>query len=323
MKHYYSSTLSALLLLLVSTLSWAADFKKDRIYYNINDEGTSVEVTFGTDTRRPDTKEYTGDIVIPSTVKHKGKTYSVTSIGKSAFSDCTSLASVDIPEGVTSIGDCAFEGCTSLTSITVAPGNSVYDSRQGCNAIIETKTNTLVTGCRNTVIPESVTCIGYNAFRGCYALESIDIPEGVTSTGDKAFMGCSSLTSISLPKGVTRISNCAFMDCRSLTSISIPEGVTSIEDNAFNRCTSLASIDIPEGVRYIGEYTFERCASLAKVICRAERVPYASNGAFLRTPIGKAKLYVPASSIEAYKAANGWKGFGTILPLEDDKSNTE
>lgn len=267
MKHYYSSTLSALLLLLVSTLSWAADFKKDRIYYNINDDGTSVEVTFGTDTRRPDTKEYTGDIVIPSTVKHKGKTYSVTSIGKSAFSGCFSLASVDIPEGVTSTGDKAFMGCSSLTSIS--------------------------------------------------------LPKGVTRISNCAFMDCRSLTSISIPEGVTSIGAGAFYNCPSLASIDIPEGVTSIEDNAFNRCTSLASIDIPEGVRYIGEYTFERCASLAKVICRAERVPYASNGAFLRTPIGKAKLYVPASSIEAYKAANGWKGFGTILPLEDDKSNTE
>ena len=119
MKHNYLSslrrTLSAVLLLLVSTLSWAQnyyDFKAGGIYYHINADGTSVEMTFSR-------RGYTGDIVIPSTVEYKGKTYSVTSIGYRAFSGCTSLASISLPEGVTRIGEGAFSGCTSLASISL------------------------------------------------------------------------------------------------------------------------------------------------------------------------------------------------------------
>ena len=92
---------------------------------------------------------------------------SVTEIGYDAFSGCTGLTSIVIPDSVTKIGCDAFSGCTGLTSIVVSGGNKVYDSRNGCNAIVETKTNTLVTGCKNTVIPDSVTEIGTLAnFRG-------------------------------------------------------------------------------------------------------------------------------------------------------------
>lgn len=98
---------------------------------------------------------------------------SVTKIGKSAFRGCEALTSINIPESVTKIGDFAFSGCKKLTSIIVASGNTVFDSRGNCNAIIETKTNRLIHGCANTVIPESVTEIGDNAFYGCENLKEI------------------------------------------------------------------------------------------------------------------------------------------------------
>ena len=181
---------------------------------------------------------------------------SVTSIGGWAFSGCTSLTSVRIPNSVTSIGKNAFAGCTSLTSMVVASGNSTYDSRDNCNAIIETATNTLFAGCQNTTIPNSVTIIGEDAFFSCESLTSVTIPNSVTSIGDGAFGGCTSLTSVTIPNSVTSIGWTAFSGCTSLTSVTIPNSVKSIESWAFAGCSSLTSVTIPNSVTSIGGSAF-------------------------------------------------------------------
>ena len=121
---------------------------------------------------------------------------SVTSIGDRAFLGCRRLTSVTIPDSVTSIGSYAFRDCTELNEIIVASGNTVYDSRNNCNAIIETATNTLIQGCQTTVIPEGVTSIGDGAFDGCSGLTSMDIPSSVISIGAFAFSECTVLTDI-------------------------------------------------------------------------------------------------------------------------------
>ena len=167
---------------------------------------------------------------------------SVTSIDEEAFYDCSGLTSITIPKSVTSIGVNAFKGCYGLRFISVEAGNSVYDSRENSNAIIETSSNTLICGCQNTVIPNSVTSIGKEAFSKCYNLTSITIPESVTSIGKEAFQGCSGLTSITIPESVTNIGELAFSNCTGLTSITILNSVTSIEERAFYPCYQLTSV---------------------------------------------------------------------------------
>ena len=190
---------------------------------------------------------------------------SVTSIGSSAFYGCSSLTSVEIPNSVTSIGESAFGGCPSLTSIVVAEDNAIYDSRDNCNAIIETQTNTLIAGCSETTIPNSVTSIGISAFYNCSSLTSVVIPNSVTSIGDAAFQSCRGLTSMEIPNSVTSIGENAFSDCSSLTSVVIPNSVTSIGNSAFRYCYSLTSVEIPNSVTSIGNETFLGCSRLTSV----------------------------------------------------------
>lgn len=167
-------------------------------------------------------------IDIPSTV---------TSIGEAAFIRCPNLTSLTIPAAVTSIGEQVVAECSALTSLVVEAGNTVYDSRNSCNAIIETATNKLIAGCKNTVIPDGVTSIGNRVFSQQRGLTSISIPGSVTSIGESAFEGCTGLTSISFAEGLTEIKYNAFKGCTGLaTSVTIPSTVTSIGTEAFTGC---------------------------------------------------------------------------------------
>ncbi|MDC0201326.1 leucine-rich repeat protein [Verrucomicrobia bacterium] len=167
-------------------------------------------------------------LTIPATIEGNP----VTSIGRVAFSYCTSLTSIIIPDSVTSIGEMAFFQCISLRSIT---------------------------------IPDGVTGIGRFAFYNCTNLTSITIPDGVTSIGKQAFFSCSSLTSVTVGDSVTSIGYSVFSGCSSLTSIIIPDSVTSIGQNAFMGCKSLTRITIPDGVTSIVREAFGDCTSLTAV----------------------------------------------------------
>ena len=156
-------------------------------------------------------------------------------IPERCFDYCENLKSISINESVTKIS-IRFETCPNITSINVNKKNTVYDSRNDCNAIIETATNTLIIGCKNTIIPSSVTSIGSSAF--CYRrnLTNITIPDSVTSIGHHAFFGCEGLTSITIPSSVTSIGDRAF-DCGNNLNTIIYQGTVS----------DWAKVDCPPG----------------------------------------------------------------------------
>ena len=190
---------------------------------------------------------------------------SVTSIGKFAFRGCSGLSSVTIPNSVTSIGVSLFYGCSSLASIKVEEGNSKYDSRGNCNAVIEKGTNKLLFGCKNTIIPNSVATIGDYAFSECSNLISVTIPNSVTRIGDYAFYKCPDLTSVTFGNSVSRIGVSTFSYCPVLTSVTIPNSVSSIDHYAFRGCTGLTSVTIGSSVSYFGYYVFSGCTGLNNI----------------------------------------------------------
>lgn len=189
----------------------------------------------------------------------------ITSIGASAFFECAALNRVDIPASVVFIGGFAFERCPAILGMTVASDNPIYDSRDSCNAVIETATNTLIAGCMNTVIPATVTAIGDNAFSGSYMLTRVSIPSSVTSVGHYAFSGCTSLASINIPNTVTAIGDAAFGGCSALTRLDIPNSVTHIGQAAFHGCASLEHITLPKSMTAIGNSEFFGCTMLKDI----------------------------------------------------------
>ena len=243
------------------------------------------------------------NIDIPNSVTHLGRSVfagsgltevtlgnSITSISDEAFAGCSSLTTINIPESVTRIEGWAFNGCSSLTSIVIGSnvayvgvnafrecynlehisvenGNTTYDSRENCNAIIETLTNTLVVGCKNTIIPSTIRTIG----------------------------------------------GFAFNECSSLTNIHIPSSVNCIGDCAFNNCSGLTSVTIGSNVMIIGSVAFSGCASLTDIYNNASTPQIINNDMFYGANISACTLHVPCGSLAAYKAAEVWKDFGTIV----------
>lgn len=207
------------------------------------------------------------EIVIPSSVTTIGQSAfsgcynlqsvmlpeGLTSIGRSAFMHCNAFTSVIIPASVTTIENSAFAQCPNVTSIVVAEGNEKYDSRNNCNAIIETASNKVVAGCKNTVIPESVTTIGDRAFYYCTQLTSIVIPEGVTTIEESAFRSCTALTEITIPASVTSIGSYAFEECTSLTSVTaLMQTPVAITSDVFSNRTN-ATLTVPFPTKYLYE----------------------------------------------------------------------
>ena len=257
---------------------------------------------------------------------------SVTTIGSYAFTDCIDLRSITIGNSVTHIGHDAFHntrltsiyipssvtsiernylGITpELSTIVVEEGNTTYDSRNNCNAIIETATNTLVKGSNHTNIPNSVTSIGVGAFGDCTGLTSVTIPNSVTSIGSGAFCGCTGLTSVTIPNSVTSIDNRAFEGCTGLASIIIPNSVTYIGSAAFYDCAGLTYISIPNSITSFDAGVFAGCTGLSCIdvywdnpeLVHLSGLPVSTN----------TTIYVPEGSLEKYQVSDWWSQFRLI-----------
>lgn len=275
--------------------------------------------------------DYNGpsELIIPSSIEHEGKTWPVTKIGEYSlgmFRQFDRIQRVVIPSSVTEIGASAFSGLPALESIYISksvvkiadnllgeeytnptrieiePGNPVYDSRENCNAIIVTATNTLIVGRQGSVIPSSVTLIADNAFKSCKGLKSIVIPEGVKSIGKSAFEGCSGLTAITIPASVESIGSGAFFECTGIRSIKvaqgnrvydsredcnaivntrtnelilacpstkIPNGINKIGYRAFYHCTLSNGLELPEGIEEIADEAFAGCTGYSELVLPA------------------------------------------------------
>ena len=287
----------------------AYDFMVDGLCYNINEDGTSVTVTYQIHSYpNPTYNDLSGEINIPASVTYNGNPYSVTVIGDYAFSECNGLTSVTIPESVTIIGRDAFCECTSMTSIEIS--NSV--------TTINERAFYLCRRLENIIIPNSVTEIGRDAFNGCSGMTSVIIGNSVTEISGNAFWGCTSLTSITLPSSVTTIGGYAFYHCDNMATITIPPSVTSIGMGAFDWCSSLIRVNItdlaawcrisfenyfsnpliyahklylngrlikdlviPESIVTINDYAFYECSALQSVAVGND-VKFIGNYAFVR-----------------------------------------
>lgn len=298
MKRSIIRALVLMLMLITQIGGFAFDFECEGLRYNITYGG--VEITY----LYEDSKNRfyaSGDLEIPKYVKHGGVTYTVTSIGKYAFWECSYLKSVKIPNSVKTIADDAFHHCVSLTSVSIP--NSVtsigWSAFANCpslksviipssvkslgpsafsrcyslenvslsNSITSIGKNAFSNCCSlsSLTIPSTVTSIGEGAFRGCLSLKSINIPDKVTYLSRELFAGCSGLTYVTIPNSVTSIGWDAFSGCTGITSMTIPSSVTSIGRGAFSGCSSLTSVTIPNSVTSIGEYAFSWCTGLSTV----------------------------------------------------------
>ena len=274
----------------------------DSVKYRLNDDYTAEVISYsGTP----------GNITILESVAYEGFTFKVTSIGSSAFKNCTSLTSVTIPNSVTSIGSSAFIGCSNLKSVNYNGTKAKWKSISGysnvsqiikCTDGIYANSNTIIINSVKYRLNDDYTAqvISYSGtpenitISECVSYEGITFK--VTSIGSSAFNNCSSLTSVTIPNSVTSIGSSAFSGCTSLASVTIPNSVTNISCDAFNGCSKLKKIEIPDSVTYIGSKAFDGTAFYNTVKNWEDGVLYCGNH-LISAKSDVTKITVKASTV--------------------------
>lgn len=301
-----------MLMCIVSTTSFAYDIAVFNsqgiyIYYNYINDGTELEVVNGGDYYSPDVV----GLSIPENVTYMDRTRKVTSIGNRAFEYCQNFTFVYLPNSITRIGINAFNDCDNLSYLNIPNSVTTIGSSAfwGCNKL------------ETVDIGSNVTDIGSEAFAYCKSLTSVIIPEGVASINKSTFSGCKSLTSVTIPNSVKSIGEAAFENCITLSSVILPNNLTSIGNSAFSGCSRLTNITIPRSTTSIGNKTFEGInisTVVSKVIYPFPIVGKASdNRSFSKNTFNNATLYVPAGTMNKYKATDGWKDFLFIEEEEE------
>ncbi len=262
-----------------SLSAFAYDALIDGIYYNLNSTDLTAEVT--NEIGDYWAESYSGSVSIPETVTYSNTTYRVTTIGNEAFSNCSGLTSVTIPNSVTTIGYDAFGGCYGLTSVTIP--NSVttigYGAFGGCYGLTKTNyTGTIADWCKIKFYSDSTSnpiCRSHNFFINDVEVKDLVI-DNVDMIGNYTFYGCDGLTSVTIGNSVTTIGDEAFFYCRGLTSVTIGNSVTTIGYYAFYGCDGLTSVTIGNSVATIGNNAFYGCDGLTSIDVAAANTHYAS-----------------------------------------------
>ncbi len=288
---------------------------------------------------------YSGDVHVPTYVEDEygnkmyvvclqgsfGDCENVTSVTLSegleeirdAFTGCTKITTVTIPNSVKLISGSVFYGCTSLKNVTFNNSADIdfqsYSIFEGCTSLSTIELPSQITGLPNSAfkgctslktvkLSNNISRIGINVFENCTSLEEINLPTSLTMINDAQFRGCSSLKKVTLGNDIKMIGSTAFMGCSSLKTFNVPEGVTTLSLATFRECTSLESVTLPSTLTALNAYVFYLCDNLKDVYCLATTPPSIQDATF--STFGT--LHVPAGSKSAYEAAEYWNNFTIV-----------
>lgn len=219
--------------------------------------------------------ELTGDVVIPSQITYDGDLFVVTQVARNAFSNYTSITSVELPSTLSVIEDGAFQNCTSLKTI-------------------------------NT--PQPLSTIGAHAFDGCRQLEAFSLMASISTLGEACFKGCAALVDVEFPSSFTSIPNEAFRGCSSLTALDFPSTIMQIGDKAFADCTGIITVNMDRSVQILGDRAFAGCTGIEAITCLTPTPPICSSSTFEEVP-ADATVTVPMTNVSDYQTAVGWNHF--------------